>query len=160
IHLFNGKDLKGWVVMHGGKYSAQNGLLVLESGNGWLRTEKEYADFDITVEFRVEAKYKTSGKYDGGLFFRTPPEAKPWPVNKYQFNMKQGNDGDLPGIIKNGFPQYMNPPGEWNSYRLMCKGVNAESWINGKPAWKTDKIKTPKGYIGLQAEGHKFEFRK
>jgi hypothetical protein len=159
IELFNGKDLAGWKPMHDGKFYVKDGCIVLEGGNGWLRTEKEYTDFDLSLEWRTEEKYRTSGTYDSGLFFRTKAEGKPWPPGKYQFNMKQGVGGDVAGIIKDGRADLLHAPGEWNAYRLICKGPHAEGFINGQLAWKTDKIKTPTGHLGLQAEGHRFEFR-
>ena len=121
VELFNRKDLTGWVPVNDGKYDVKDGTIVIEGGNGWLRTEKEYGDFDLSLEWRAE--------------------------------------GDLPGIVKGGRPDLVKPPGEWNHYRVKVQGTNAEGFINGTSVWKTDKIKHPKGYIGLQTEGHRFEFR-
>ncbi|SRR6266542_408448 len=49
--LFNGRDLTGWVVMHGGDWSVEDGVLVGRNGKdwstnpqksgSWLRTEKK-----------------------------------------------------------------------------------------------------------------------
>jgi hypothetical protein len=161
VKLFDGHSLKGWTAMHGGKYEATTGSLVLDKGNGWLRSDGQYGDFDLTVEWRADARYRDKGgPYDSGLFFRTLGDEAPWPKNKYQMNMKQTTGGELSGIVKDGKVELLKPPGEWNTYRLRVKGNNAEAWINGQPAWKSDKIKTPKGYIGLQAEGYRIEFRR
>ena len=161
LKLFDGQTLKGWTAVHGGKYSVEYGALVVDSGNGWLRSDKQYGDFDLTVEWRADKKYKLGGEqYDSGLFFRTTGDEKPWPKNKYQMNMKQSTGGELSGINKDGGLDHLLPPGEWNKYRLRVKGTTAEAWINGHPVWKTDRIKTPKGYIGLQAEGFRIEFRR
>jgi len=159
VELFNRKDLTGWVPVNDGKYDVKDGTIVIEGGNGWLRTEKEYGDFDLSLEWRADAKYRDSGQYDSGLFFRSGLEGKPWPKVRYQFGMKQRAEGDLPGIVKGGRPDLVKPPGEWNHYRVKVQGTNAEGFINGTSVWKTDKIKHPKGYIGLQTEGHRFEFR-
>src|SRR5437016_1482252 len=55
--LFNGKDLTGWKVNGSGKMSvwgAENGLLYVNGkGGGWLLTEKEYADFELRLEFKI-----------------------------------------------------------------------------------------------------------
>jgi hypothetical protein len=161
LKLFDGQTLKGWTAVNGGKYSVEYGVLVIDSGNGWLRSDKQYGDFDLTVEWRADKKYKLGGEqYDSGLFFRTLGDEKPWPKNKYQMNMKQTSGGELSGINKDGGLDHLLPPGEWNKYRLRVKGREAEAWINGHPVWKTDRIKTPKGYIGLQAEGYRIEFRR
>src|SRR5687767_2639937 len=161
IKLFDGQTLKGWTAVHGGKYSVEYENLVIDGGNGWLRSDKQYADFDLTVEWKADAKYKLGGEqYDSGLFFRTTGDEKPWPKNKYQMNMKQTSGGELSGINKDGGLDHLLPPGAWNKYRLRVKGNTAEAWINGHQVWKTDRIKTPKGYLGLQAEGYRLEFRR
>ena len=51
--LFNGKDLTGWVPMHEVSFVATNGNLRLVKGMGWLRTEKQYTDFVLEVEWRA-----------------------------------------------------------------------------------------------------------
>jgi len=161
VKLFDGQTLKGWTAVHGGKYSVEYENLVIDGGNGWLRSDKQYGDFDLTVEWMADKKYKLGGEqYDSGLFFRTTGDEKPWPKNKYQMNMKQTTGGELSGINKDGGLEHLLPPGTWNKYRLRVKGNTAEAWINGHQVWKTDRIKTPKGYIGLQAEGYRIEVRK
>jgi hypothetical protein len=158
--LFNGKDLSGWTKMNGGEYAVANGVLTLDKGNGWLRSDRAFADFDLTVEWRADPQYAGGKLYDSGLFFRTPIDGSPWPPKKFQFNMKHGVGGDLSGIVKNGRPELLKPAGEWNVYRLKCVGKNATAWINGTEAWTTDRIAAPQGHLGLQAEGFRLEFRK
>ena len=55
--LFNGEDLKGWKVNEGGNqavWGAENGILFVNGkGGGWLMTEKEYADSELRLEFKV-----------------------------------------------------------------------------------------------------------
>src|SRR5262249_52461280 len=43
--LFNGMDLNGWEIMNKGQFSVKDGVIYLNKGGGWLRTEKEYKDF-------------------------------------------------------------------------------------------------------------------
>src|SRR5947199_6375349 len=53
--LFNGHDLAGWVVMYGGEWTVEDGVLVGRNGKdwstnpeksgSWLRTEEQYGDF-------------------------------------------------------------------------------------------------------------------
>lgn len=55
--LFDGKSLKGWILVggHGPGYVVENGLLVCPAeGGGNLFTEKEYANFILRFEFRME----------------------------------------------------------------------------------------------------------
>ncbi|MCH8047757.1 MAG: DUF1080 domain-containing protein, partial [Planctomycetes bacterium] len=50
--LFDGKSLDGWHIMNGGKFSATKGVIKLDGGRGWLRSDKEYTDFVLTLEVR------------------------------------------------------------------------------------------------------------
>jgi len=62
--LFNGKDLTGWEAYGTEKWYVDNGELVCESGPdkeyGYLGTRKYYDDFDLTLDFKQEAKETAS----------------------------------------------------------------------------------------------------
>ena len=57
--IFNGKDLTGWTIYGTELWYVEDGLLVCESGPdkeyGYLGTEKEYKDFELTLEFKQGA---------------------------------------------------------------------------------------------------------
>lgn len=79
IPLFNGRDLTGWRPHEGDKingWSAQNGTLVNTTTKtdfsptgayANLRTEAEFADFRLNIEFLVE-KQRNSGIYLRGMY--------------------------------------------------------------------------------------------
>jgi hypothetical protein len=74
ITLFNGKDLEGWKLTNpkqANGWSAKDGLLVNElkeqKNYGNLRTEREFEDFNITLETNV-AKEGNSGVYLRGIY--------------------------------------------------------------------------------------------
>lgn len=57
--LFNGKDLAGWVQYNGkAKYTVENGELVgrtvMNEPNSFLSTEKQYGDFILELDFKVD----------------------------------------------------------------------------------------------------------
>src|SRR5687768_14713190 len=57
--LFNGKDLKNWVQRGGkAKYAVENGEIVGTSvpktGNSFLCTKRDYSDFILELEFKVD----------------------------------------------------------------------------------------------------------
>ena len=52
VSIFNGNDLGGWVIENDGQFAAQDGLLVVNKGTGWLRSERQYADFVLKIDFR------------------------------------------------------------------------------------------------------------
>lgn len=155
--LFNGKDLDGWQIT-GCEATVEDGLLVLKSGNGLVRTNDQYGDFILELEWRAR---KDAG-WDSGIFFRCdlPPEGSPWPA-RHQVNLhqgKEGNVGGLPGAESKGLVR----DGQWNRFKLSAFGDQAALEINGKPAWRVGGVTPRRGYLGLQAEvpqGGQFEFR-
>src|SRR6184192_3024140 len=59
VNLFNGKDLDGWVQRGGkAKYRAEDGqivgIAVPNTGNSFLCTKKDYGDFILELEFKVQ----------------------------------------------------------------------------------------------------------
>jgi hypothetical protein len=156
--LFNGKDLSGWHVTRC-EAGVENGSLVLQSGNGFVRTDHKYRDFTLELDWKA----RKAEMWDSGIYIRSElPGAtgRAWPT-KYQVNLAQGMEGnikDLPGASSTGLVL----AGQWNHFRLTVIGKTAALEINGKPAWKTDAVAVPDGYIGLQSEvpvGGQFEFR-
>lgn len=43
--------------------------------------------------------------------------------------------------------------GEWNRYRVECKGKSIKTWINGVPCADFEGDMTARGVIGLQVHG-------
>lgn len=41
-------------------------------------------------------------------------------------------------------------PGQWNTYRIECRGPSIKTWINGVPVADLTDDMTPKGFIALQ----------
>ncbi|HVU86186.1 MAG TPA: DUF1080 domain-containing protein [Pirellulales bacterium] len=158
MSLFNGHDLSGWHVTRC-EAGVENGALVLQAGNGFVRTDHRYRDFILELDWKA----RNAEKWDSGIYIRSelPGETgRAWPT-RYQINLAQGLEGnikDLPGAASTGLVK----PGEWNHFKITVIGKNADLAINGQPAWHTDKVAAADGYIGLQCEvpsGGQFEFR-
>src|ERR1035437_4831138 len=67
--LFNGKDLKGWKVLNGhAKFEVINGEIVgttvLNEHNSFLATEKDYGNFILEFEFRLNNKMNSGVQLD------------------------------------------------------------------------------------------------
>jgi hypothetical protein len=157
VAIFNGKDLTGWVVTEC-ETEVKDGVLLLKAGEGWIRAERPYTNFELSWE----CKNLKKEAYDSGVHFRAelPAPKAHWP-KKFQVNLKTDQEGNLTSI-KSAASTGLYKNGEWNKFDLKVVGTTAELAINGKPAWKTDGIDTPTGYIGLQSEvtlGGQFEFR-
>lgn len=78
--IFNGTDLTGWKV-ESTKAGVSDGVLHVGSGNGWVRTERTYADFVLQLDVRLE------GKGEAGFFVRAWPtfDSTSTPNNGYRF---------------------------------------------------------------------------
>jgi hypothetical protein len=159
VPLFDGKTLKGWEVMNGGKFTAEGGVIKLDGGRGWLRSTKEYGDFVLRLEVRWLKE-----KQDSGVFLRASKEGKNWPNRRYEvqcensrrvakiFGAKDDRDEKKAfGLLKK--------TGEWNSFEITCKGRRCEVKFNGVLVNTSDGFTNLRGYIGLQGEGGRLEFR-
>jgi hypothetical protein len=166
VQLFNGKDLTGWVQILDSKWTVDNGVLSAKQdpkgrreGESWLITEKDYADFVLTLKFRV-----TAGG-NSGVFMRDPiPRATrlaaadggqgPWEAG-LEANIQADNPewptGSIYSIGKCAVG--LEKVGEWNDFKAKVQGDHVWTWINGQPAADTAQTRTKKGGIGFQRHG-------
>jgi hypothetical protein len=154
--LFNGTDLTGWAPVNGGVYSVTNGVIHLEKGKGWLRTEREYTNFVFEAEWRGLLT-----NYNSGFFVRAPLDGNPWAADVWQVNTKQGAIGQLLKGSKEMLPS-VTPPvpaGVWVKFHVEVRGRKMTLDVDGKRAWEFGGFEPDHGYLGLQAEGRVFEFR-
>src|SRR5215210_3616359 len=86
--LFNGKDLTGWKQLNGkAKYTIENGEIVgttvFGEPNSFLTTEKDYGDFILEFEFKMDSTMNS------GVQFRSEskPDFKDGRVHGYQFEI-------------------------------------------------------------------------
>jgi len=72
VTIFNGKDLTGWTIHGTEKWYVENGELICESGPdkqyGYLSTDKSYYNFELFVQFKLEANGNS------GVFIRSGNE--------------------------------------------------------------------------------------
>lgn len=157
--LFNGKDLAGWKIMNDGQFAAEGGVLKLNRGGGWLRSEQEFDDFELRLEVRW-----LKDRQDSGIFLRAGQEGKNWPDRKYEvqcenserivhiFGAKCERDPKKAAAL-------LKPTGEWNTLEIRCVGTRCEVKLNGTTASTADELKVSKGHLGIQGEAGLLEFR-
>ncbi len=70
VQLFNGKDLAGWKLMGLAGWKVHDGVLVGESNGpqGWLMSDKDYADLELSLE------YKMAAGGNSGVYLRAWPQ--------------------------------------------------------------------------------------
>jgi hypothetical protein len=172
--LFNGKDFAGWKFCMSknadseATWSIRDGLMYCAGKpNGYIRTEKSYSDFTVTVEWR----FIKPGNTGVMVFMQEPDQVWPRCVECQGMHDHQGDFwlwggvgcAKAPitqnnGIIMQG-PSAEKPVGEWNTYMVICKGNSAEIVVNGKSTNKITDCNVSSGFIGLQSEGAELEIR-
>ena len=168
VSLFNGKDLAGWKAEHTDKFSVRDGVIFLGGGLGWLRSEKEYADFELRLEFRI-----LKPGSDSGVFVRATAQSVPapphWPTKAYQVQLADGptqcvvyaHGAPKPKLVRDekAVEKARKPVGQWQTLALKVAAQRLEVILNGTLAATTDDLQAPRGHLGLQGEEGVFEFR-
>jgi len=176
--LFNGKDLSNFEQKGGkAKYRIEGeaivGTSVPNTPNSFLCTKKEYGDFELELEFKVDPKLN-SGVQIRSQCFDENKEIKlggktikvaAGRVHGYQVEIDPSDRAWSGGIYDEGRRGWLNDlknneparkafkQGEWNKFKVACKGDSIKTWVNGVPAADLKDSVTPKGFIALQVHG-------
>ena len=183
--LFNGENLDGWKGLVGnpktraemsadqlaaaqGKadesmrahWSVEDGVLVFDGQGESLCTAKDYADFEMLVDWKI----KEAG--DSGIYLRGSPQVQIWdpaqnPVGSGGlYNNQKHPSQPLTAADK--------PVGEWNRFRIKMMGNQVWVWLNGQLVtdgvtmenyWDRSQPIYPVGQIELQNHGNTLYFR-
>lgn len=186
--LFNGKTLDGWV-KRGGKaaYSVEDGSIVgtstLNTENTFLCTPRDYADFILEYEFKVDPKLNSgvqirSQCFDKPVEIVSAGKTIKVPANRvhgYQIEIDPEPAKDrwwsagiyeeacrgwlYPGIC-DGDPKAFTDQGrklfkqnDWNKVRVEAIGDSIKTTLNGTPCASIKDARTASGFIGLQVHG-------
>jgi hypothetical protein len=179
--LFNGQDLSGWE--GGGSdasacWTVKEGLLVCTGQKGpWLRSLKEYDDFNLRLEYRL----KKGG--NSGVYVRVPKSGA-----HRGMDAKEKQAGVEIQILDDNDERYAKlkdyqytgsvyaiaaakehvgrPPGQWNSLEIDCRGQHYRVIHNGVVIVDADgqqfaelKERLTKGFLGLQNHSEEVAFR-
>jgi hypothetical protein len=155
--LFNGKDLSGWKIYGTEKWYVEDGLLVCESGPdkeyGYLGTEKQYKDFELTLEF------KQGANGNSGVFFRSSIDGTRITGWQAEVAPPGNNTGGIYESYGRGWLIQPDPEldkflkfGDWNTMKVRVKGDKVETWLNGQKmiTLEDEKIGEATGIIALQ----------
>jgi hypothetical protein len=157
VPLFNGRNLEGWTVMGDAEFFVTNGVIRLAGGAGWLRSEEKALDFTLDFEWRA-----LEAGYDSGVFLRAGTNGVPWPEGAWQVNLDRRALGGLVKGTRTVVPAETPPVpvGQWVKFRIEVKGSKIALDVDEERAWEFDRLDGEAGYLGFQAEGKAFEFRK
>jgi 3-keto-disaccharide hydrolase len=181
--LFDGKSLAGWT-QRGGKaeYRVEDDCIVGKSvpntPNSFLCTDKEYGDFVLELEFKVDpmlnsgvqirSHFAPEGKTvesagkkikggAGGRVFGYQVEIDPLPRAYTGGVYDEGRRAWLKDLKDNEPARKAFRQNEWNKLRIECRGPSIRTWLNGVKAADLKDDVDPKGFIALQVHGVKKE---
>jgi hypothetical protein len=167
VEIFNGADLTGWTKRGGeAKYVVENGEIVGRSvpntPNTFLTTDKEFGDFILELDFKIDDVDFNSGvqirshsrpernreRVYGYQVEIDPRPNRAWTAGIYYEGGKldeaasreQGKNvwiregGWLNDLENNEAARKAFRLGEWNHLRVIAKGNRIRTWLNGVPA--------------------------
>ncbi len=154
--LFNGKDLTGWKGLLKGPYDnpdkrsalepdklaelqkeandnmvahwkVVDGVLVFDGKGRSLCTAKDYADFEMLVDWKIEK----AG--DSGIYLRGAPQVQIWDTALRTVGAQVGSGGLYNNQKNPSKPTKVadKPVGEWNTFRIVMIGENVTVYLNG-----------------------------
>ncbi len=185
VPLFNGKDLSGWKGLVGDPVSrakmspeelnqaqaeadegmrahwkAVDGILVFDGKGHSLCTARDYKDFELFVDWKIEEKG------DSGIYLRGSPQVQIWDPAQWP----EGSGGLYNNQKGPSKPLQLadNPIGEWNTFWIKMVGERVTVYLNSvlvvdnvvmENYWERDKPIYPVGQIELQAHSTPLYFR-
>lgn len=179
VQLFNGTDLSGWgfivadpEVQASDVFWAEDGIInIAGQPFGYMYTEAEYSDYQLTVEWRWPARVIPT---NSGIFLNIEALGSPFPTC-IEHQLQAGNAGQflalggaqLEGIEAPeggiGRKERMADsaelePGEWNKAEITVKDGEITTYVNGV-LMNNAKDVVKGGHIALQSEGGPIQFR-
>ncbi len=185
VPLFNGRDLSGWKGLVGdpvkraamspdelakaqveadeimrAHWKVEEGILVFDGRGESLCTDKDYRDFELSVDWKIEE----GG--DSGIYLRGSPQVQIWGPDQSPdgsgglYNNQKGPSKPL--------VRADNPVGEWNTFLIRMIDERVTVYLNDvlvtddvvmENYWERDKPIYPFGQIELQAHSTPLYFR-
>jgi hypothetical protein len=172
-------DLKGWYrvpVPPTGQLGreqwhvdAENRVLICDGdgGHDMLLFNKEIGDAIFHFEFcytRIEGKKG----YNSGAYARNSKDGAIWhqaqfgdAKDGFLFGQTLGPDGQKKSfnLSKQVTDMRVKPAGEWNTLEVTARGKVLTLWVNGAVTCQFEDCGAEQGYLGLEGEGYRIEFR-
>ena len=166
VKLFNGKNLKGWRVLNGtAEYQVKNGRIIgiskSNTPNTFLATEKEYDDFILEYEAKIDNALNSGvqirslslPEYNNGRVHgyqvELDPSARAWTGGIYD----EARRGWLYNLECNPVAKKAFKKNQFNKFRVEAIGNHIRVWLNGVPTVDLIDDMTTKGIIALQVHG-------
>lgn len=190
VTLFNGDNLTGWISGPDKSWVVEDGVITLKREFDGREHNLDYLwAKDIYGDFVAELEVKIPERANSGIFLRTANLKDPvYTGIEIQVSNSFGREGlsrngtagavyDCVAPVKNA----VKKPGEWNQFRITCRGSRIQVVLNEQPVVDMDldrwtkpnqnpdgsrnKFSTPlkefarEGYFGLQDHGRPVWYR-
>jgi hypothetical protein len=162
-------------------WSVKDGVLVgTGRPTGYLVTEREFADYELALKWRYPAGLKGG---NSGVLVHVQKGDTVWPVS-VEAQLRAGRAGDIwlqtaaevkltvdPArrdaddktkrhIWRSPKDEAVErPTGEWNDYRITCRGGSIVVAVNGRVVNEGKDCNLTRGRVALQSEGTEIEFK-
>lgn len=187
VYLVKGNSLDNWTQLNGkATYEVNDGVVTgttkLGEPNSFMTTNKEYDDFILEYEVKVDPRMNSgvqirSNAYDqdttitvknseGKMVERKIEKDR---VHGYQVEIDpseraysggiydEARRGWLFDLSENEAARKAFKNGEWNKFRVEARGDTIKTWVNNVPAANLVDTMTASGFIGLQVHSTKEE---
>ena len=172
-------DLKGWYrvpVPPTGQLGreqwhvdAAKKLLICDGdgGHDMLLLDKEIGDAIFHVEF-CYTKIEGKTGYNSGAYVRNSKDGAIWHQAQFGdanagflFGQTLGPEGQKKSfnLSKQVTDMRVKPAGEWNTLEITARGKVLTLWVNGAVTCRFEDCGAATGYLGLESEGYRIEFR-
>jgi hypothetical protein len=177
--LFDGKTLDGWTQRGGkAKYEVKDGVIegssVPNTENSFLCTDRNYANFELELDFQVDPTLNSGIQIRSECFdepktvqLNVGGEMKEFKfpkgrVHGYQVEIDPSDRAWTAGIYDESRRGWLNDlkdneparkafkQNEWNHLRVVANGPSIKTWLNDVPAADLKDDVTPTGFIALQ----------
>ena len=166
VNLFDGQSLKDWT-QRGGKatYEIVDGTIVgtavPHTPNSFLCTNRDYSDFELSLEFWVDdglnsgIQIRSASRPDyqdgrvHGYQVEIDPSQRGWSAGIYD----EARAGWLADLADNQAARRAFKHHQWNKLRVVARGNRIQTWLNDVPAVDFQKADVPTGFIALQVHG-------
>src|SRR5919204_6782184 len=185
--LFNGKDLDGWqglvtvkerarltpeqlrdrqeqankkVLPH---WTVKHGVLLYDGKGNNLQTVKDYGDFELYVDWKIEKNG------DSGIYLRGNPQVQIWdPDSKPAAGVGSGGLFNNKKHPSKPLKKADKPVGQWNTFHILMRGDRVTVYLNGVKVvdntplenyWEPGKPLPRTGPIELQHHGDRLWFK-
>ncbi len=148
VSLFDGKTIDNFTQVGNANWHVEDGMIVADTGNGFLMTKDNYTDYIVRVEFWI------APETNSGVYIRCVDPQKIDSKTSYEANIWDTRPERIygTGAIMNlskvdPMPQ---AAGKWSTMEVTAKGSTLTVVLNGQKTAEANDSQFPSGRVALQ----------